>query len=149
MATPIQKQRASVQLAVWEALKDLPNGAKRGKMVRTLAKRYKLATVTINKYFRYEVDRQQALADAEATKEDIILGQEYESPKEESIGSKEASEWIKTIGGFNYNLPNEASFVIEQMTANEITIHLTLTVPTTRFAEVILGLLEPQPMPYA
>jgi hypothetical protein len=155
--TPIQRARGIVQRAIYESMKDMVKGtAKRGKVVIQLAKRYKIARVTVNKYFRQEELRiATAIAEFEATPnlepeiefEDTDF--EY-APNVPPEGLKDAAEYVRRVGGFKVDnfgtgdatWPWEgASVEIEQMTNNEVVIHMTVTISQEQMIETVLGLM--------
>ena len=155
--TPIQRARGIVQRAIYDSMKDMVKGtAKRGKEVIKLAKRYKLARVTVNKYFRQEEQRiATAIAEFEATPnlepeiefEDTDF--EY-TPNVPPEGLKDAAEYVRRIGGvtvdnFGHEDPTwpweGANVQIEQMENNEVVIHMTVTISQEQMIETVLGLM--------
>ena len=168
-ATPIQNARAIVRRAVYESMKDMVKGTtKRGKMVQTLAKRYKIAAVTVNKYFRIEelrvaeeakyptlgIDlmmcRQGEKQEAPISFEEIDADDFEYTPSKPPEGLKDAAEYVRRVGGFKVDnfgtgdatWPWEgASVEIEQMTNNEVVIHMTVTISQEQMIETVLGLM--------
>ena len=148
-ATPTQEARQVIQGHIYETLKDLPRSAKRGKLVKTLSKRYGLSTVTINRYFRNEAERLvherrigAPAPEAPAPAPDV--------PGATPEGMDSAQEYIKAIGGlsvdnFGHADPSwpweGANVQIEQMTNNEVVIHLTVTISQEQMIDTILGLM--------
>lgn len=147
-ATPTQATRQIIQGHVYDTLKEMPKrSAKRSKLVKSLAKRYKLATVTINKYFRCEAERlENEITFVEIPDTDV----EY-APDTPPEGLSSAQEYVKAIGGISVDnfghadptWPWEgANLQIEQFEDNKVVIHMTVTISQEQMIETVLGLMN-------
>ena len=159
--SPIQRDRQIIRTAVYDAMKDMVKGTtSRGKMVLILAKRHKIAPVTVNKYFRSEELRLAELAQMPTLGQDLMHGKQEsindydfeevtDSPSE---GLETAQDYVKAIGGvtvdnFGHSDPtwpweglSGASIQIEQM-ERDVVIHMTVTISQEEMGDTILGLM--------
>ena len=162
--TPEQRKRFKRINIIFNAVKDLGFGSLRAGIIQQYAKSWGLSTITVNKYVRYGKQMEE---EAQAQKIELgndgsmgtigkvvveeVLDTDFEfEPPTPPEGLKTAQEYVKAIGGltvdnFGYADPTwpweGASVQIEQMTNNEVVIHMTVTISQEQMIETVLGLM--------